>query len=135
MAPLLHIQLLVQLPLNVESFYSKRRIISITLSGFVSRNANQSGTDDPGQSREEKLAARNTGSPVPPNLQNNMWYSCRRLIYIKTNPKVNSPVGHWPIPESFWPDPSTATLVSGNFTDFTYALQYTQILHTATDFT
>ncbi len=76
------------------------------------RNGNQSGTDDPGQSREDQLAIRNTASPIPPAVQNNMWYSCRRLIYIKSNPKANSPVGHWPIPESFWPDHSTATLVS-----------------------
>lgn len=78
------------------------------------RNPAQSGNDDSGQSREDQLAARNTASPIPPTVQNNVWYSCRRLIYIKTNPKVNSPVGHWPIPESFWPDHSMATLVSLN---------------------
>jgi hypothetical protein len=80
-------------------------------------NGSQSGADDPGQSREDQLATRNTASPIPPAVQNNMWYSCRRLIYIKTNPKVNSPVGHWPIPESFWPDHSTITLVSINLSD------------------
>ena len=57
------------------------------------------------------ICRSNTASPIPPAVQNNVWYSCRRLIYIKTNPKVNTPVGHWPIPESFWPEHSMTSLV------------------------
>ena len=30
------------------------------------------------------------------------------MIFIKSNP----PVGHWPVPESFWPDPSMQSLVN-----------------------
>lgn len=48
-----------------------------------------------------------TSSPVPPSVQSTAWMSCRRMIYIKSSP----PSGHWPVPESFWPDPSMQTLV------------------------
>jgi len=48
-----------------------------------------------------------TSSPVPPSAQTTAWMSCRRMIYIKSSP----PSGHWPVPESFWPDPSMQILV------------------------
>uniref|UniRef100_A0A4X2K428 VWFA domain-containing protein n=1 Tax=Vombatus ursinus TaxID=29139 RepID=A0A4X2K428_VOMUR len=38
------------------------------------------------------------------------WHSCRKLIYVRSNPKTGVPVGHWPIPESFWPDQNSPTL-------------------------
>lgn len=40
------------------------------------------------------------------------WHSCHKLIYVRPNPKTGVPIGHWPIPESFWPDQNTPTLVS-----------------------
>lgn len=43
------------------------------------------------------------------------WHSCHKLIYIRPNPKTGVPVGHWPIPESFWPDQNSPTLVSRSF--------------------
>lgn len=49
-----------------------------------------------------------TSSPVPPSVQSTAWMSCRRMIYIKSSPSS----GHWPVPESFWPDPSMQTLPS-----------------------
>lgn len=42
------------------------------------------------------------------------WHSCHKLIYVRPNPKTGVPVGHWPIPESFWPDQNSPTLVSCN---------------------
>uniref|UniRef100_A0A674NBP6 Integrator complex subunit 6 like n=1 Tax=Takifugu rubripes TaxID=31033 RepID=A0A674NBP6_TAKRU len=36
--------------------------------------------------------------------------SCHKLIYVRPNPKTGVPIGHWPIPESFWPDQNTPTL-------------------------
>uniref|UniRef100_A0A673JY50 Integrator complex subunit 6 like n=1 Tax=Sinocyclocheilus rhinocerous TaxID=307959 RepID=A0A673JY50_9TELE len=30
--------------------------------------------------------------------------------YVRPNPKTGVPVGHWPIPESFWPDQNSPTL-------------------------
>lgn len=38
------------------------------------------------------------------------WHSCRKLIYVRPNPKTGVPLGHWPIPESFWPDQNSPTL-------------------------
>lgn len=40
------------------------------------------------------------------------WHSCHKLIYVRPNPKTGVPVGHWPIPESFWPDQNSPSLVS-----------------------
>lgn len=42
------------------------------------------------------------------------WHSCHKLIYVRPNPKTGVPVGHWPIPESFWPDQNSPTLVNSN---------------------
>ncbi|XP_034759047.2 integrator complex subunit 6-like [Acipenser ruthenus] len=38
------------------------------------------------------------------------WHSCHKVIYVRPNPKTGVPVGHWPIPESFWPDQNSPTL-------------------------
>ncbi|KAM9326579.1 integrator complex subunit 6-like [Gastrophryne carolinensis] len=38
------------------------------------------------------------------------WHSCHKLIYVRPNQKTGVPVGHWPIPESFWPDQNSPTL-------------------------
>lgn len=40
---------------------------------------------------------------------NRSWTSTRNLIYVRSNQK-GYPVGHWPIPEAYWPDPSIPTL-------------------------
>ncbi|KAL4648276.1 integrator complex subunit 6-like [Arapaima gigas] len=47
---------------------------------------------------------------VPPSLGPQPWHSCHKLIYVRPNPKTGVPVGHWPIPESFWPDQNSPTL-------------------------
>ncbi|XP_030642056.1 integrator complex subunit 6 isoform X2 [Chanos chanos] len=39
-----------------------------------------------------------------------LWHSCHKLIYVRPNPKTGVPVGHWPIPEAFWPDQNSPTL-------------------------
>nr|XP_023395248.1 integrator complex subunit 6-like isoform X7 [Loxodonta africana] len=38
------------------------------------------------------------------------WHSCHKLIYVRPNPKTGVPVGHWPIPEAFWPDQNLPSL-------------------------
>ncbi|XP_047297864.1 integrator complex subunit 6-like isoform X8 [Homo sapiens] len=38
------------------------------------------------------------------------WHSCHKLIYVRPNSKTGVPVGHWPIPESFWPDQNLPSL-------------------------
>ncbi|KAG8181042.1 hypothetical protein JTE90_024788 [Oedothorax gibbosus] len=51
-----------------------------------------------------------TSSPplYPPN--NNTWQSCRKLIYVQRSAQKGYTVGHWPVPESFWPDPGSPAL-------------------------
>ncbi|MBN3274804.1 INT6 protein, partial [Polyodon spathula] len=41
-----------------------------------------------------------------------VWHSCHKLIYVRPNPKTGVPIGHWPIPEAFWPDQNSPTLPS-----------------------
>ncbi|KAG7467270.1 hypothetical protein MATL_G00151670 [Megalops atlanticus] len=38
------------------------------------------------------------------------WHCCHKLIYVRPNPKTGVPLGHWPIPEAFWPDQNSPTL-------------------------
>ena len=58
-------------------------------------------------------------STPPPNLDPGKlataWHNTRRMIFVKYNPKTNLPSGFWPIPESFWPDYNTSTLVSVDY--------------------
>ncbi|XP_041127988.1 integrator complex subunit 6-like isoform X2 [Polyodon spathula] len=59
--------------------------------------------------------------PVPPPIEDGppdaskpvpqVWHSCHKLIYVRPNPKTGVPIGHWPIPEAFWPDQNSPTLV------------------------
>ena len=51
------------------------------------------------------------------------WHVTRRMIYVRSNPKVA--VGHWPIPESFWPDPGAQTMVSVLKCPYYYPLRVT----------
>ncbi|XP_042553444.1 sarcoma antigen 1 isoform X1 [Dipodomys spectabilis] len=39
-----------------------------------------------------------------------LWHSCHKLIYVRPNSKTGVPVGHWPIPESFWPEQNLSSL-------------------------
>uniref|UniRef100_A0A672YPH8 VWFA domain-containing protein n=1 Tax=Sphaeramia orbicularis TaxID=375764 RepID=A0A672YPH8_9TELE len=60
-------------------------------------NFEKTGPDPP-------LVGEGDNSPFGP------WHSCHKLIYVRPNPKTGVPVGHWPIPESFWPDQNSPTL-------------------------
>ncbi|KAM9181376.1 integrator complex subunit 6-like isoform 5-T5 [Dugong dugon] len=52
-----------------------------------------------------------TDSSRPSNLfAAQPWHSCHKLIYVRPNSKTGVPVGHWPIPESFWPDQNLPSL-------------------------
>lgn len=51
-------------------------------------------------------------SPTPLS-QSTAWHNQHRMIYIRNNPKAGKGnVCHWPIPESFWPDPAATKIVS-----------------------
>uniref|UniRef100_A0A8C1E989 Integrator complex subunit 6 like n=1 Tax=Cyprinus carpio carpio TaxID=630221 RepID=A0A8C1E989_CYPCA len=64
------------------------------------------------------------------------WHSCHKLIYVRPNPKTGVPVGHWPIPESFWPDQNSPTLVfvncSGKHSDSAHPFGYLKASTTLT---
>ncbi|XP_040062348.1 integrator complex subunit 6 isoform X1 [Ixodes scapularis] len=38
------------------------------------------------------------------------WQNCRRLIYVQRSAQKGYSVGHWPIPEAFWPDMNSPSL-------------------------
>ncbi|XP_062521913.1 integrator complex subunit 6-like [Corticium candelabrum] len=65
------------------------------------------------------------GAAVPPDVRDGMrgsgvvgivpiplWYSSTKMIYVRPHPKTGIPSGHWPIPESFFPDGNTSKLLS-----------------------
>ncbi|MGH0143101.1 UNVERIFIED_CONTAM: hypothetical protein FKN15_029792 [Acipenser sinensis] len=52
------------------------------------------------------------GPPDTSKLGPQVWHSCHKLIYVRPNPKTGVPIGHWPIPEAFWPDQNSPTLPS-----------------------
>uniref|UniRef100_A0A672HNT2 Integrator complex subunit 6-like n=1 Tax=Salarias fasciatus TaxID=181472 RepID=A0A672HNT2_SALFA len=70
-------------------------------------NFEKTGPDPPlvgeGECLVESSRSVSSFNPQP-------WHSCHKLIYVRPNPKTGVPVGHWPIPESFWPDQNSPTL-------------------------
>ncbi|KAI1903086.1 hypothetical protein AGOR_G00023590 [Albula goreensis] len=80
-------------------------LVQKVLSGVVI-NFEKTGPDPP-LIGEDGLA--DPARPVP-SFGPQPWHSCHKLIYVRPNPKTGVPVGHWPIPESFWPDQNSPTL-------------------------
>ncbi|XP_033830218.1 integrator complex subunit 6 [Periophthalmus magnuspinnatus] len=68
-------------------------------------NFEKTGPDPPPLGEENSVDSRPVSSFAP-----QPWHSCHKLIYVRPNPKTGVPVGHWPIPESFWPDQNSPTL-------------------------
>uniref|UniRef100_A0A4W6FRD5 Integrator complex subunit 6 like n=1 Tax=Lates calcarifer TaxID=8187 RepID=A0A4W6FRD5_LATCA len=66
-------------------------------------NFEKTGPDPPLVGEVESSRPVSSFNPQP-------WHSCHKLIYVRPNPKTGVPVGHWPIPESFWPDQNSPTL-------------------------
>ena len=46
-----------------------------------------------------------------PALNSVAWHTCRKMIIVPRSAQKGFPVGHWPIPEAFWPDLQSQTLV------------------------
>ncbi|KAM7418099.1 hypothetical protein PAMA_017643 [Pampus argenteus] len=74
-------------------------------SGVV-LNFEKTGPDPPLVGEENSVESSRPVSSFSPQ----PWHSCHKLIYVRPNPKTGVPVGHWPIPESFWPDQNSPTL-------------------------
>ena len=51
-------------------------------------------------------------SPSPLSAIGTSWQNCRRLIFVPRSAQKGYTVGHWPIPEAFYPDTNSDTLVS-----------------------
>ena len=66
--------------------------------------------------KQELKEERKAGSPMigsgQPLSANNSWHNCGKLIYVPRSAQKGYSVGHWPIPEVFWPDTTNSTLVS-----------------------
>lgn len=81
----------------------------VYFSGEYPLNNNHNANNRFGGENHDKL------TPPPanqdPGKSATAWHSTRRMIFVKYNPKTNLPSGFWPIPESFWPDYNTNTLV------------------------
>ncbi|KAM9850215.1 integrator complex subunit 6 [Aulostomus maculatus] len=69
-------------------------------------NFEKTGPDPPLVGEDNSMETSRSVSSFSPQL----WHSCHKLIYVRPNPKTGVPVGHWPIPESFWPDQNSPTL-------------------------
>nr|XP_042698679.1 integrator complex subunit 6 isoform X4 [Chrysemys picta bellii] len=65
-------------------------------------NFEKSGPD-PSPTEDGQMDIARSFGPHP-------WHSCHKLIYVRPNPKTGVPIGHWPVPESFWPDQNSPTL-------------------------
>uniref|UniRef100_A0A8C4XZ35 Integrator complex subunit 6 n=1 Tax=Gopherus evgoodei TaxID=1825980 RepID=A0A8C4XZ35_9SAUR len=65
-------------------------------------NFEKSGPD-PSATEDGQMDIARSFGPHP-------WHSCHKLIYVRPNPKTGVPIGHWPVPESFWPDQNSPTL-------------------------
>lgn len=59
---------------------------------------------------ESKLNIIVNSNPNP-NSQLKTWHTCRKLIYVQRSAQKGYSVGHWPIPEAFWPDLNLPNLV------------------------
>lgn len=67
------------------------------------------------------ISAKQNGGPISrsispnplsdPSGNNTGWASLHRMIYVRPSPKSGIPIGHWPLPEAFCPDPNAPSLI------------------------
>ncbi|XP_022238341.1 integrator complex subunit 6-like [Limulus polyphemus] len=50
------------------------------------------------------------GQQTPHSITSTAWQSSHKLIYVQRSAQKGYSVGHWPIPESFWPDLNSPAL-------------------------
>ncbi|XP_067950033.1 integrator complex subunit 6-like isoform X2 [Watersipora subatra] len=59
---------------------------------------------------ESPLSIGDEGSRSASPSPSNAWKSTKRMIYVKSSAQRGHSVGHWPLPESYWPDGKAKTL-------------------------
>lgn len=60
----------------------------------------------------EEDVQKSVQQPQQQQGNNTSWHNCRRLIYVPRSAQKGYSVGHWPIPEAFWPDLQCSALPS-----------------------
>ncbi|KXJ25154.1 Integrator complex subunit 6-A [Exaiptasia diaphana] len=71
------------------------------------------GLQDEAVAMPNGISRSATASPIPQATQPAAWTSCCKMIYITRKMYIERdivPTGYWPIPETFWPDPSMTKL-------------------------
>ena len=76
-------------------------------SSGVVINFEKVGPDPPPVSGEDGEVNGVEDNHLP---QGYSWQNCRKLIYVPRSAQKGFAVGHWPIPEAFWPDLNSSTL-------------------------
>ena len=74
------------------------------------RSKSKDSTPVPLKGNNDHLEENDTREVSPPD-KSSGWYNLKKMIYVRSKSGGVS-FGHWPIPESFWPDLSNGTLVS-----------------------
>lgn len=83
-------------PLDNET--NDNQVSSLDTNHHTTSNENNTGTDTTQHNAKQN---ENNQITVVPN-----WHNTRSLIYVHRAVQKNFSVGHWPIPEAYWPDPS-----------------------------
>lgn len=74
------------------------------------QSESSSPAEPPGSGSNNKSGQQHTtNQEIIINTPSN-WHSTRSLIYVHRSLQKNFPIGHWPIPEAYWPDPSLSNL-------------------------
>lgn len=68
------------------------------------------GPDPPPIDNVDQSSNLNNDNSESNSMNNLNWHSTRSLIYVHRTLQKNFPVGHWPIPEAYWPDPNLPSL-------------------------
>ena len=57
-----------------------------------------------------RLVFLDENRPNTPNVANS-WKNTKKMIFVKSSAQRGHSVGHWPLPEGYWPDAKAKTLV------------------------
>lgn len=102
--------------INFEKIGPDPPAVEVKVENGLDSNGNSKENQDINMApvKQELEEDRKAGSPMigsgQPLPANNSWHNCRKLIYVPRSAQKGYSVGHWPIPEAFWPDTTNSTL-------------------------